>query len=163
VVVDSMEEEVAEVLLVEDNPYDAQLLMSVLRGGEFRCNLHWVNGGMEAIEFLFGKDIVGSVSCQDRASTLSLILLDLKMPQLDGLEVLKRIRSNAQTKITPIVILTSSFLYSDMLASYEAGANSFVVKPVQFEAYNKSIKQLIAYWTVLNKLPKISCQPLSTH
>ncbi len=139
-----------EILLVEDSDQDAELAMRSLKKNNISNKVTRLKDGEEALEFLFGTgDFEGrSIHNQPRV-----ILLDLKMPKVDGLEVLKRIRSHDETKNIPVVMLTSSKEEQDLVESYELGVNSFIVKPVAFETFMKAVKDIGFYWMILNELP----------
>ena len=134
------------ILLVEDNPDDAALTELALRGGT-PAHLEIARNGEEALDYLFN----------DTNELPRLVLLDLRLPTIDGLEVLRRIRDNARTRLTPVVILTNSSAASDVAAGYRAGANSYVRKPVDYDQFAELIRQLGAYWLRVNEpLPSVS-------
>jgi CheY-like chemotaxis protein len=137
-----------ELLLVEDNPADAELTMDALQSTGLVNTVTWVKDGAEALELLVGRK---------RQSTallnLKLVLLDLRLPRVDGLEVLQQIRADERTRLMPVVVLTSSQEESDLVRAYDLGANSYLVKPVESEAFMKSVAELGLYWMLLNKLP----------
>ena len=139
-----------EILLVEDDPADAELALRGLRKANVANFIHHVTDGQEAVDFLFGE---GPYQGRSASRLPRLVLLDLKLPKLDGLQVLERIRSEERTRSTPVVILTSSGEESDLLRSYALGANSFVVKPLQFDELGKAVAQLGLYWMLLNRTP----------
>ena len=139
-----------EILLVEDNPSDGELTLRALKKHNLVNKLHWVKDGAEALDFIFAN---GSYSERKVGSTLRVILLDLKLPKVDGLEVLRRIKSDERTKTVPVVILTSSREEKDIVESYKLGVNSYVTKPVEFENFIKAISELGLYWLLLNKMP----------
>lgn len=131
------------ILLVEDNPDDVTLTQRALGKHKLANRLVVARDGVEALEHLF-----------DRERHLpEVVLLDLKLPRIDGLEVLRRVRADARTRLVPVVVLTSSDEERDMVASYELGANSYVRKPVDFEQFVEAARQLGLYWLVLNKVP----------
>jgi two-component system response regulator len=138
-----------EILLVEDNAFDAELAIRALKGRNLANKLIHVTDGQAALDYLFGahpeKD--GTVSCPE---TLKVVLLDLKLPKVDGLDVLRVIRSNPRTKMLPVVILTSSREESDVIETYHLGANSYIVKPVDFDKFSEAVSNLGLYWCVLN-------------
>jgi two-component system, response regulator len=138
------------ILIVEDNPDDELLTLTALKDNNIMNEVVVTRDGEEALDYLFKtgkyKDRDGSVSPQ-------VILLDLKLPKVDGLEVLQQIRSNNETRLLPVVILTSSKEEADLLKSYSLGANSYIRKPVDFEQFTEAIKTLGLYWLVLNELP----------
>ena len=133
-----------EVLLVEDNPDDAELTIRVLKKHNLANNLVHVQDGEEALKFLFAKD---------NTNIPKLILLDLKMPKVDGIEVLKKLKSDIQRKVIPVVILTSSREERDVVESYHLGVNAYVVKPVEFEKFVEAVAQLGLFWLLLNQPP----------
>ena len=137
-----------EILLVEDNPDDANLAIRALKKQNLANKLIHLKDGIEALDFLFAT---GAYEGRDMQNTPKVILLDLKMPRLHGLEVLERIKCDARTKIIPVVILTSSAEDPDIKRSYELGANSYIVKPVEFDNFVKAVSELGLYWMSLNK------------
>lgn len=138
------------ILLVEDNPDDEALTMRALKQSKLANEIVITRDGNEALEFLFAA---GRYEGRDVAHTPAVILLDLKLPKLSGLEVLQRLRADPRTKLTPVVVLTSSSEDEDMLRSYELGANSYVRKPVVFGKFADAVSQLGLYWVLLNQLP----------
>jgi DNA-binding response OmpR family regulator len=140
-----------EVLLIEDNVNDVELTLRALRKNNFANKIHVVSDGEEALEYFFAT---GQYSGRDLNATPKLVILDLKLPKVDGLEVLKRVKGDERTKMIPVVILTSSKEESDIIAGYKLGANSFIVKPVDFEKFIATIKELGMYWLLLNEPPK---------
>lgn len=138
------------ILLVEDNPDDAALTVRALKKNKFGIELVVVQDGVEALDYLFGQ---GSFAGRDTREMPQVILLDLKLPKLDGLGVLRRLRNDGRTKLLPVVILTSSNEEEDRLNGYGLGANSYVRKPVDFEAFVAAAAQLGLYWLVLNEPP----------
>jgi len=139
-----------EILLVEDSDHDAEMALRALKKNDISNKVVRLKDGEEAIEFLFGKgDFEGrSIHNQPRV-----ILLDLKMPKVDGLEVLKAIRGNKDTQNIPVVMLTSSKEERDLIDSYKLGVNSFIVKPVEFNSFIEAVKEIGFYWVILNELP----------
>ena len=140
-------------LLVEDNPSDAELTMRALKRKNMINKLVWVKDGAEALDFIFAK---GEYSERNMEDVPKLILLDLRMPKVDGLEVLHRIKENDLTKKIPVVILTSSSEDRDIVESYKLGVNSYVSKPVEFDAFIDAISTLGFYWILINKPPSES-------
>jgi two-component system response regulator len=138
------------ILLVEDNPDDELLTLRALRKNNVLNEVVVARDGVEALDYLFGT---GGHSGRDTAVMPQLILLDLKLPKIDGLEVLKRLRADERTRLLPVVILTSSREEQDMLDGYGFGANSYVRKPVNFEQFVQAIEQLKLYWLILNEAP----------
>ncbi len=137
-----------EILLVEDNINDAELTIRVLKKNNLSGNLKHVKDGAEALNFIYCN---GEYINRNPATQPKLILLDLKMPKIDGLEVLKILKSDNETKHIPIVILTSSKEEKDLLESYHLGANSYIQKPVEFDKFVKSISDIGMYWLILNQ------------
>ena len=138
------------ILLVEDNADDEELTLRALRKHNISNEIVVARDGVEALDFLFGT---GAHSGRDVSDLPELVLLDLKLPKLDGLEVLKRVRADPRTRLLPIVILTSSKEQQDIVNGYGFGANSYVRKPVDFEQFLDGVKQLGLYWLVLNEAP----------
>lgn len=143
-----MTEQEVEILIIEDNPYDAELAIRALQKQNLANKLVHLSDGAEALEFIFGT---GEYEGRNVEHTPKVIFLDLKMPKVDGLEVLQQIKADARTRLIPIVILTSSAEDPDIKRSYELGANSYIVKPVAFENFAKTISELGLYWMVINK------------
>ena len=137
-----------EILLVEDNPDDANLAIRALKKQNLANKLIHLKDGIEALDFLFGT---GTFNGRDTQDTPKVILLDLKMPRLHGLDVLERIKNDSRTKTIPVVILTSSAEDPDIKRSYELGANSYIVKPVEFDNFVKAVSDLGLYWMLLNR------------
>jgi two-component system, response regulator len=138
------------ILLVEDNPDDELLTLRALRKNKVTGEVVVARDGVEALDYLFGE---GSYAGRDTSVMPQLILLDLKLPRIDGLEVLRRLRSDERTRLLPVVILTSSREQQDMLDGYGLGANSYVRKPVNFEQFVRAVEQLKLYWLILNEAP----------
>jgi two-component system response regulator len=136
------------ILLVEDNPKDELLTMRTLKKCNLANDITVVRDGAEALEYLFAK---GDYSDRDVYDLPTVVLLDLKLPKIDGLEVLRRIRADERTKLLPVVILTSSDEEKDIIAGYELGANSYVRKPVAFGDFGKAIADLGRYWLITNE------------
>ncbi len=138
------------ILLVEDNPDDEMLTIRALKKNNILNEVVVARDGVQALDFLFGE---GEHTGRDISNQPQVILLDLKLPKIDGLEVLKRIRADERTKLLPVVILTTSNEQRDMVSSYELGANSYIRKPVDFDQFMDAVKQLGLYWLVLNEFP----------
>jgi two-component system response regulator len=143
---------IVELLLVEDNPQDLELTLRALRKANFTNSIQVVRDGAEALDFIFCEGIHAARSMENRPKV---ILLDLKLPKVDGLEVLKRIKSDPHTKTIPIVVLTSSKEQNDVVASYDLSINSYIVKPVNFERFAAAVSQLGFYWLLLNEPPAL--------
>jgi|SRR5580692_1896744 CheY-like chemotaxis protein len=138
------------ILLVEDNPDDEALAVRALKKNNVLNEIAIARDGVEALEYLFGE---GAYADRDVNLVPQLVLLDLKLPKLDGLGVLRRLRADPRTKLLPIVLLTSSTEEEDLLNGYGYGANSYVRKPVDFDQFKEAIRQLSLYWLVLNEPP----------
>jgi two-component system, response regulator len=138
------------ILLVEDNPDDEELTTRALRQAKIANEIVVARDGSEAVEFLFGQ---GRHAGRDLSHMPAVILLDLKLPKLSGLEVLQRLRADERTRLIPVVVLTSSSEEEDMLKSYQWGANSYVRKPVEFGDFANAVAQLGVYWMLLNEPP----------
>ena len=138
------------ILLVEDNPDDEELTTRSLRKSNIANEIVVARDGREALDFLFCE---GSCADRDQSHMPAVVLLDLKLPKLSGVDVLKRMRSDPRTKLIPVVVLTSSSEDEDMLNSYESGANSYVRKPVAFGEFADAVSQLGLYWMLLNQDP----------
>ena len=143
-----MNNEHSNILIVEDNPNDVLLTIRSLKKHNLANNIVNVSDGQAALDYLFGE---GGHQGRNVMEQPRVVLLDLKLPKLDGLQVLARIRADQRTKLLPVVILTSSQEESDLVQSYNLGANSYIVKPVEFENFAKSIYEIGLYWLLLNK------------
>ncbi|MCK5329771.1 MAG: response regulator [Candidatus Marinimicrobia bacterium] len=140
-----------QILMVEDNPTDAELALRAFKKYNLANHVYWVKDGAEALDFIFAR---GDYSERVKNDRPKLILLDLKLPKVDGLEVLRQIKSDKTTKMIPVVVLTSSEEEQDMIDSYQLGVNSYITKPVDFDKFVESVSTLGLYWLLLN-------QPLS--
>jgi two-component system response regulator len=138
------------ILLVEDNPDDEALTMRALKKNNIKNEIVIAHDGVEALDFLFGT---GAHAGRDLTLMPTLILLDLKLPRMDGLEVLRRMRANERTRLLPAVILTSSSEQQDLIAGYGVGANSYIRKPVDFARFVEAVGRLGVYWLFLNEPP----------
>jgi len=136
------------ILLVEDNPDDVELTVRALRKFHVRNEVVIVRDGAEALDYLFGT---GAYASRDIGMMPAVILLDLKLPKIDGLEVLRRLRADERTKLLPVVILTSSKEEQDLINGYKFGANSYVRKPVDFVQFSEAVRQLRLYWLIINE------------
>ena len=145
--------EIVEVLLVEDNPEDLQLALRALAKAHLTNHIEVVRDGAEALDFIFGE---GPYAGRKLENGPKVVLLDLKLPKVDGLEVLKRLKADDRTKTIPVVMLTSSREQSDLVESYRLGVNSYIVKPVNFERFAQAVQELGMYWVLLNQSPKFN-------
>jgi CheY-like chemotaxis protein len=136
------------ILLVEDNPDDEALTLRAFKKNNIKNDVVVAHDGVEALDYLFGN---GTYAGRDPDDTPAVILLDIKLPKVDGLEVLRRLRGDERTRFTPVVVLTSSKEEQDLIRSYSLGANSYVRKPVDFGEFMDAVRQLGLYWLVLNE------------
>ncbi|HTP43975.1 MAG TPA: response regulator [Candidatus Acidoferrum sp.] len=148
-----MPEADVDILLVEDSAEDAELTLHSLRKNNVASRIQWARDGEEGLDFLFCR---GAFSWRSVQHPPKVVLLDLKLPKVDGLEVLRRIKEDARTKPIPVVVLTSSREEADVVRGYRNGANSYVQKPVEFEQFREAVRQLGLYWLVTNKPPEES-------
>ena len=139
-----------EVLLVEDNPTDAELAIRALKKHNFANKLLWVKDGAEALDFIFAT---GAYTGRDMTNSLKVILLDLRLPKVDGMEVLHRVKNDERTRTIPVVVLTSSKEDRDVAESYQLGVNSYISKPVEFDEFAKVVAELGLYWLLVNHPP----------
>jgi CheY-like chemotaxis protein len=144
------ENQAVEILLVEDNPADVELTLRALKKHNLVNRMHTVGNGAEALDFLFGT---GAYSGKNRFLAPKVVFLDIKLPKVDGREVLRRMRADPRTKLIPVVVLTSSKEESDILEAYHLGVNSYVVKPLDFEKFSETVAKLGMYWILLNQAP----------
>ncbi len=141
-----------EILIVEDNPSDAEMALRAFKKNNLTNKILVVEDGEEALNYLFCK---GQYATKTKESRPKIILLDLKLPKINGLEVLKEIKGHPDTKIIPVIVLTSSKEESDIIESYQLGVNSYIVKPVDFEKFVEAVRDLGFYWLLLNQLPRL--------
>jgi CheY-like chemotaxis protein len=141
-----------EILLVEDTPQDLELALRALKKANLSNRIQVARDGAEAIEFIFGE---GAYTGRKVENGPKVILLDLKLPKIDGIEVLRRVKSDARTQTIPVVVLTSSKEQKDVVESYRLGVNSYIVKPVNFERFAEAVQGLGMYWLLLNQPPRI--------
>jgi CheY-like chemotaxis protein len=139
-----------DILLIEDNPHDAELAIRALGKNNLADNLIHIQDGQEALDFLFGT---GTYEGRDVQHQPKVVFLDLKLPKVDGMEVLRQMRADARTRLMPVVVLSSSREDCDLLQAYELGANSYIVKPVGCEIFAKAVSDLGLYWLSLNESP----------
>jgi two-component system response regulator len=142
--------EKVEILLAEDNERDAEMTLRALRKNNLGNRVHRVVDGAEALDFMF---CTGAYASRDPNALPKLILLDLKMPKVDGIEVLRRLKSEERTRVLPVVIMTSSNEEKDVVESYRLGVNSYIVKPIDFSAFVDVVARLGLYWVVANRVP----------
>ena len=143
--------ETSEILLIEDNPHDAELVIRALKKRNLANHIHHVEDGVDALDFLFTR---GKYAEQTPSENLKVILLDIKLPRIDGLEVLKAIKTDKRTRSIPVVVMTSSAEELDIFQAYKLGANSFITKPVEFDAFIETISGVGAYWLMVNHPPQ---------
>ena len=145
-----LEEHQVEILLVEDNPYEAELTILSLKKHHLANQLMHIDDGAEALDFIFSR---GKYAANHSLPHPKIILLDLKLPKIDGLEILRQVKADERTRTTPVVVLTSSKEEKDIIESYKLGVNSYIVKPVNFDTFSKAIAELGFYWMLLNQAP----------
>ena len=145
-----MSDSAVEILLVEDNPNDVELTLHALRKYRLANHIHVARDGDEALEYLFAT---GAYAGRNIADIPKVVLLDLKLSKVDGLEVLRRVKGDPRTHMIPIVVLTSSREERDLARGYQLGANSYIVKPVDFDQFTEAVQQLGLYWLLLNQPP----------
>jgi len=139
-----------EIVLVEDNPHDAELALRALKTYNLANNMIWLQDGVEALDFIFAQGQYSDRSIED---VPKVVLLDLKLPRVNGLEVLEKVKSDLRTKSIPVVVLTSSSEERDIVTSYNLGVNSYIIKPVDFDKFVEATKEIGLYWLLLNKTP----------
>lgn len=137
-----------EILLAEDSEADGEMTLRALRKNNISNEVIWARDGAEALDYIFGRG-----QYKERQRQPKLVLLDIKMPKVDGIEVLRQIKQNEQTKMIPVVIMTSSAEDRDIVESYHLGVNSYVIKPVEFQQFMDTVVQLGYYWTLVNRVP----------
>jgi len=142
--------EQVEILLVEDSAADAEMTIRSLRRNNLVNQLHWVKDGAEALDYLF---CTGQYAERDPGRRPRLVLLDIKMPRVDGIEVLRRLKADAATRCLPVVVMTSSNEERDVVEAYRLGVNSYIVKPVEFEAFLDTVAKIGLYWVLTNRVP----------
>jgi CheY-like chemotaxis protein len=142
--------EQVEILLVEDSARDAELTLRALRKKNLANRVYWVKDGAEALEFMFRE---AAYAGRDPAQVPKLVLLDIKMPKVDGIEVLRRLKADAATRAVPVVVMTSSAEERDLVDSYRLGVNSYIVKPIAFDAFLDTVAQVGLYWVLANRVP----------
>jgi CheY-like chemotaxis protein len=148
-----LEKNKVEILLIEDNAYDAEMTLRTLQKNNLSNNVVWLKDGEAAMEYLFGN---GSEPAGPPNCTPKLVMLDLKLPKVDGLEILRRLKGDENARVIPVVVLTSSREGRDIAESYRLGVNSYIVKPVNFEKFTEAARQLGMYWLLLNQLSESS-------
>ena len=139
-----------EILLAEDSPKDAEMTQRALRKHNLGNRLHWVKDGAEALDFLF---CCGAYADRDLARPPKLVLLDIKMPKVDGIAVLRQIKADERTRVIPVVVMTSSNEERDVMESYRLGANSYIVKPIEFGSFLEVVAKIGLYWVLTNRVP----------
>lgn len=147
----SFMDNVVEILLVEDNPTDAELAIEALREANLANHLVWVKDGVEALDFIYAR---GAYAGRSIDQPPKVILLDLHLPKVSGLEVLQALKQDERTRQIPVVVLTSSKEDRDVVNCYNCGVNSFVAKPVEFEAFSRTVAELGMYWLLINRFPE---------
>ena len=145
-----MADEQFEILLAEDNAEDAEMTMRALRRNNLVNQLHWVKDGAEVLDYLF---CTGAYAGRSASRLPKLVLLDIKMPRVDGIEVLRRLKADPATRAIPVVVMTSSNEERDVVESYRLGVNSYIVKPVQFDDFMQTVSKIGLYWVLTNRVP----------
>jgi two-component system response regulator len=149
-----MDTNAVEILLVEDNPADVELTLRALKKHNLANKVHTVNDGAEALDYIFAT---GAYAHRKIENAPTVVFLDLKLPKVNGLEVLRKIKVDKRTKMIPVVVLTSSAEERDIVESYKLGVNSYIEKPVDFDKFLNSVQELGFYWVLLNKPPYYNC------
>jgi CheY-like chemotaxis protein len=149
---DATDLNIIEILLVEDNEHDAEMTIRALKKGKFLNKLFWVEDGVDALDFI---RCTGRFVTRRPANPLKLVLLDLKMPRLDGLDVLRALKADPETHSIPVVVMTSSNEERDVADSYELGVNGYVTKPVEFESFMEQVSHIGMFWLVENQRPSV--------
>jgi two-component system, response regulator len=145
-----MLEHVLDIILVEDNPADAELTLDALQTHRLANRVKVLRDGQEALDYFFGT---GNYAGRDVCNRPKVVLLDLKLPKVDGLDVLRSLRADERTRTLPIVVLTSSNEHRDRIKSYDLGVNSYIVKPVEFDKFADAVAEIGLYWVLMNKVP----------
>lgn len=145
-----MTDSIIEILFIEDNPHEAELTMLSLKKNNLANRLKHIDDGAEALDFIFSR---GEYAHRANLQYPKLIILDLKLPKVDGLEILRHLKADENTKSIPVVVLTSSQEEKDVVESYRLGVNSYIVKPVNFESFGKAVAEVGLYWVILNHRP----------
>ncbi len=148
-----IDSKVVEILLIEDNPYETELAVRSLKKYNFANHLHCIDDGAEALDYLFERGKYAADPSRGARHQPKVILLDIKLPKVDGIEILRQLKANDKTKMIPVVVLTSSKENQDVKKCYELGANSYIVKPVDFDSFSKAVAELGMYWMLLNNSP----------
>ncbi|MBU1101832.1 MAG: response regulator [Bacteroidetes bacterium] len=143
-----LQTKIVDILLIEDSPTDIELTVRALKKNHISNEIHVISDGAEALEYIFGSETKARMNNNPKV-----IILDLKLPKVDGLEILKRLKGDENTKIIPVVVMTSSKEERDIVESYKLGVNSYIVKPVDFDKFVNSVNELGMYWVLLNEAP----------
>lgn len=145
-----MFEHIMDIILVEDNPCDAELTLDALQTHRLSNRVKVLKDGQEALDYFFCE---GQYAGRDICNRPKVVLLDLKLPKIDGLDVLRRLRADERTRTLPVVVLTSSNEHTDRIRSYDLGVNSYIVKPVEFDKFAEAVAEIGLYWVLMNKVP----------
>ena len=143
--------EQVEILLAEDNPKDAEMTQRALRKHNLGNRVYWVKDGAEALDFIYCR---GAYADRDPTRPPKLVLLDIKMPKVDGIEVLRQVKADERTRVIPVVVMTSSNEERDVMESYRLGVNSYIVKPVEFASFLEVVAKIGLYWVLTNRVPE---------